>query len=269
MAGVLTVFGSDPDKAVLYIDEAKRMGINMGPPDINHSEKGFAVVDKSLLFGFDGIKGLGAAAINAILEYRPFASIEDIVQRVPKRKLNKGALKVLALSGAFDSLVEGDVNRMEILQIIYAMRGDKDDLSEEVKLFNNKRKYELEKELMGLYISGNPLEEIAQPIAWDVIPDDEQIKGTGIISSFKIIKTKKGDDMAFINIDTLEGNKRFVMFPTLYVKFDGQLKNGLVVHFLCYMKYNFQYDERSIILKDMKIPKRINKHLLKEEPVKQ
>lgn len=262
MAGVLTVFGSNPDKAMEYIDEAKRMGIKLLPPDINSSEKGFAVNDDSILFGFDGIKGLGEAAIASIIDFRPFDSITDLIERVPKRKLNKKALKVLTLSGAFDSLMDSNLNRMQMLESIYAIRGDKDDIREEVALFNNKRKYELEKELMGIYISGNPLDDVASPINWDFTPDNEKISGTGILTSFKVLKTKKGDDMAFLNIDTLEGNKRMLLFPQQYEKVADLLVNGVTLHFICYMKYSLQYDERSIIIHDIKVPKRINKHLL-------
>jgi DNA polymerase III alpha subunit len=74
--------------------------------------------------------------------------------------------------------------------------------------------------------------------------------------------TKRGDKMAFINVDLLEGNKRMVLFPDVYATVADQLKKDLVVKVTCYTKYNPQYDERSILVKKITIPKRVNKHLL-------
>ena len=262
MAGLLTIFSGDSDKVVNYINDEKRMGISILPPDINKSGYGFTVEGDNLRFGLAGIKGLGAAAIQHIMDSRPFESLEQIVETVPKRQLNKKTANVLARSGALDELGKDAINRMDILQTFYMIRGDKDDLSDDINLFTEKAKLETEKELLGLYISGNPLDGLAQPIGWEYLGDYETVQTAGVITSFKVLETKKKEEMAFINVETLEGNKRMVLFPDVYKTVEDQLMKDLVVKLNCYTKFNPQYNERSIIVKKIVIPKRINKHLL-------
>ncbi|MDK2600519.1 hypothetical protein QO179_23775 [Bacillus stercoris] len=249
MAGLLTIFSGDSDKVVNYINDAKRMGISILPPDINKSGYGFTVEGDNLRFGLAGIKGLGAAAIQHIMDSRPFESLEQIVETVPKRQLNKKTANVLARSGALDELGKDAINRMDILQTFYMIRGDKDDLSDDINLFTEKAKLETEKELLGLYISGNPLDGLAQPIGWEYLGDYETVQTAGVITSFKVLETKKKEEMAFINVETLEGNKRMVLFPDVYKTVEDQLMKDLVVKLNCYTKFNPQYNERSIIVK--------------------
>lgn len=265
MAALLTIFSGDADRVTKYINECKRMGIAILPPDINKSERGFSIEGQDIRFGLSGTKGLGDAVIEHILEARPFQSVEDIIERVPKRQLNKRALNVLARSGAMDELVPDAVNRLDIMRTIHAIRGDKDDISDDVNLFDNIKKLESEKELLGLYISGHPLDGLAESINWDFLGDYEDVKTAGVITSFKEMQTKKGDAMAIVNIDTLEGDKKMVLFPDVYAPLKGQLKKDLTVKVTCYTKYNPAYDERSILVKQFTIPKRINKHLLSAE----
>lgn len=262
MAALLTIFSSDSDRVTNYINECKRMGIKILPPDVNKSERGFAIEGNDIRFGLAGTKGLGDAVIQHIIEARPFKSLTAMIESLPKRQLNKRAVNVLARSGALDELGQDNVNRMDILQTLYHIRGDKDEISDEINLFNEKKKLEAEKELLGLYVSGNPLDDVAKPVNWDFLGDFENVDTAGVITSFKPIPTKRGEMMALVNVDTLEGNKRIVLFPDVYAPFDGQLKKDLTIKFTCYTKYNPQYDERSIIVKKMTIPKRINKHLL-------
>jgi DNA polymerase III subunit alpha len=265
MAALLTIFATDETKVTNYINECKRMGIRILPPDVNKSARGFAIEGNDIRFGLAGVKGLGDAVIQNIMEARPFVSLSDIVERVPKRQLNKRAIGVLAQAGALDELGTENINRMDILQTLYIIRGDKDDLSDEINNFTDKKKLEMEKTLLGLYVSGNPLDDIAKPVNWDYLGDYENVDTGGILTSFKVITTKRGDEMAMINVDTLEGNKRMVLFPDVYAGVAGQLKKDLVVKMTAYTKYNPQYDERSIIVKKINIPKRINKHLLVAE----
>jgi DNA polymerase III subunit alpha len=265
MAALLTIFATDETKVTNYINECKRMGIRILPPDINKSARGFGIEGNDIRFGLAGTKGLGDAVIHNIMEARPFVSLSDIVERVPKKQMNKRAINVLARSGALDELGKDNVNRMDILQTLYIIRGDKDDLSDEINNFTDKKRLEAEKELLGLYVSGNPLDNIAKPVNWDYLGDFENVDTGGIVTSFKAMATKAGAEMAFINIDTLEGNKRMVLFPDVYAGVAGQIKKDLIVKVTAYTKYNPQYDERSIIVKKITIPKRVNKHLLGAE----
>jgi DNA polymerase-3 subunit alpha len=262
MTALLTIGADKEEKVINYINECKRMGINILPPDINTSGVGFTVEGNDIRFGLAAIKGLGEAVISNIMEARPYTSLQNLVETLPKKQLNKRSIQVLARSGALDELGKDALNRMDILQQLYMIRGDKDDLSDEINGFTDKVRLEAEKELLGLYVSGNPLSDVSQPVNWDYLGDYENVNTGGILTSFKVMPTKKGDTMAFINVDTLEGNKRMVLFPDVYATVADQLKKDLVVKLTCYTKYNPQYDERSIIVKKITIPKRVNKHLL-------
>lgn len=264
MTALLTVFYDDKETVIRYIEECKRMGIDVLPPDINHSAQGFTIEgDRALRFGLGSILGLGQAVIDVIMEKRPFLRVEEIIERIPKRQLNKKTLRVLVLSGALDSLMpQGITNRMELLQLLYFLRGDKDDLSDEIKNFSTRLQLEYEKEFLGLYLSGHPLAEHAQPVRWDMLADYEKVDTAGYITSFKEIQTRKGEPMAMLNVETMEGNKRMVIFPSVYKDVQGQLQKDLIIKVRVYKKYNPQYDEHSIIVDKITIPKRANKHLL-------
>lgn len=269
MSALLTIFGTDMERATKYIAEANRMGIRVKAPEINSSSEGFTIEAgedgmEYIRFGLKSIKGLGEAAVKHIINARPILSLQDLVERIPKRDLNKKAVKVLSLCGALDELVQECQNRMDILQQFYQIRGDKDDISEDVTNFTDKMKLEHEKEYLGLFLSGHPLEDHAKPVNWEFLSDYENVNTAGIITSFKVIKTRTGNDMAMVNVDTLEGNKKIVLFPDVYATVAGQLKKDLLVKFTCHMKYNPQYDERSILVKKITIPKRVNKKLLQE-----
>ena len=264
MAALLTVFGDKEDKVVSYIEECKRMGIRILPPDINLSDRGFRIEgDYAIRFGLQSIKGLGGAVVDAIITNRPFSSLADIVERVPKRQLNKKSLTVLALSGCLDDLAGNQFeNRMAILQHIHYLRGDREDLSDEIASFDYKAQLEHEKKFLGLYISGHPLDDYAKPVNWNGLNDYETVETAGIVVSFKETVTKKNEPMCFILVETMEGNKWLTVFPDAYKDAKGLLKNGMVIKFKCYLKYNPQFNDRSIIVKKLEIPKRRNKHLL-------
>lgn len=266
MTALLTIFAADEDRVTNYINECKRMGIRILPPDVNKSARGFTIEDRDIRFGLEAIKGMGEAVIENILEARPFDSLQKMVEVLPKRQLNKKVIGVLAKSGALDELGAECINRIDTLQQLYFIRGDKEDLSDEINTFTDKQKLEYEKSLLGLYVSGHPLEEIGQRINWDYLGDFETVNTAGVVTSFKEMLTKKGDTMMMLNVDTLEGNKKMVLFPDVYATVQGQIKKDLTVKIQCYTKYNPQYDERSILVKKITIPKRINKHLLESLP---
>lgn len=263
MAALLTVFADKEDKVRNYIGEGKRMGIKVLPPDINLSGLGFNMEgENALRFGLYSIKGLGDAAIDHVLEARPFASLEDLIQRVPKKNLNKKSLESLAFSGALDNLANDD-NRMNIMFTIHKIRGDKKvDLTEEVAKFDHKAKLEKEKELLGLFIGGHPLDGYAEPVAWDYISNGSKFDAAGVITSFKELTTKREEKMAFVNIETLEGIKRIVLFPEAYKTVEGQLDKDLIIKVNLLKKYDSFRDENSFIVNKITIPKRVNKAVL-------
>lgn len=264
MCGVLTIFGDNQDKCSQYIADAKRMGIPVLGPDLNTSGKGFTIDGTALRYGFASVKGMGEAVIENLISMQPFASLEDMIERVPKRILNKRVINVLCRSGALDGLGLEQRNRLAILQYLYMLRGDKDDISYEVDNYTKRSMLQDEKDLIGIYVSSHPLEEVCEKMNFDYIGDNETFETAGIIRSFKEIRTKKNQLMAMVNLETLSGELKLVIFPDVFEKLDVPLQEDLIVKFSAYFKFNFQYNERSCLAKKFTIPKRINASILKK-----
>jgi DNA polymerase-3 subunit alpha len=129
-------------------------------------------------------------------------------------------------------------------------------------LFDHKAKLEEEKNLLGLFLSGHPLEGFASPVNWDRLANGDAFETAGVVTSHKVITTKKGDEMAFINIDTLEGNRRIVVFPKEYAHVQGQIDKDIIVKLTLTKQYEARTDEYSYIVKKINVPKRINKTVL-------
>ncbi|UNY39833.1 DNA polymerase III alpha subunit [Bacillus phage vB_BauM_KLEB27-3] len=268
MAALLTIFGDDEDKVTEYIAEAKRMGIGIKPPDINLSQKGFTINGSDLIYGLGSIKGLGEAAIHNIMEARPFESMSHLIETVPKKQLNKKAIEALIFSGALDTIdeqIKALPTRMHIFDTVLKMRGDNIDLTEQINNFTKVDQYNLEHKLIGIFVSGHPLEDIAQPIDWDGMDFDERFQTAGIVTHVVETKTKMTQQpMAIINVDTLEGNKKVIIFPEQYAALDARLQQGLILKMNLTIKFNSNpnYEQRTIIAQKVTIPKRINKHIL-------
>lgn len=268
MAALLTIFGNDEDKVTEYIAEAKRMGIGIKPPDINLSQKGFTINGSDLIYGLGSIKGLGEAAIHNIMEARPFESMSHLIETVPKKQLNKKAIEALIFSGALDTIDEQTKalpTRMHILDTVLKMRGDNIDLTEQINNFTKVDQYNLEHKLIGIFVSGHPLEDIAKPIDWDGMDFDEKFQTAGIVTHVVETKTKRTQQpMAIINVDTLEGNKKLIIFPDQYADLDAKLQQGLILKMNLTIKFNSNpnYEQRTIVAQKVTIPKRINKHIL-------
>lgn len=262
MTGLLSIFSSSEDKVSNYIKDARQMGIQVLPPDVNTSGRGFTIDGDAIRFGLGAINQVGAASLNAIEEYRPYTSIEDMITRTPKKGLNKTNVKSLALSGALDELFKDYDSRLHGLQEIFKLRKDKDDLSWEIATYSEKAKLDAEKDLLGIYVSGHPLDRHADPVNWEGLIDNERVQTAGMVISYKQFVTKRGEDMAIVEVDTLEGPKTIVMFPDVYKKVQGMLAPDVIVKLDVYYKTNYQRNTRDIIVKDAKIPKRINKGVL-------
>jgi DNA polymerase-3 subunit alpha len=237
------------------------MGLAILPPDINTSDLGFKIEDNAIRFGLLSVKGVGDKVIPELIAHRPYSSLDAMLE-LPKSIMKKNIITVLAKCGALDRIGEEKGNRLEILQYMFNVRGDKDDLTEEIKTFDNKRKLEYENELLGMAVSGHILDGYAKPINWDYIADGVPFETAGIVTSFKEILTKRKDKMAFVNVETLEGPRRITMFPQDYATVEGQLVKDIILKLTLYKKYDPGYDERSYIVKRVSVPKRINKTIL-------
>lgn len=258
MGSLITSVADDPEKVAQYISDCKRIGIKIMPPDINRSGYGFTIEEDGLRFGLGGIKGVGANVVEVINANKPFVSLEDLVIRVPKRTLNKKVLNALVFSGALDSLdLYADVfgkptNRMELLQHVYKLREDKEEV--DIESFDEKAKLTKELELLGLFVSGHPLEKYADPTDWDGLYPGMSVDVMGLVTAIRKVTTKKGDPMAFVTINTLEGDRSLTVFPRVYATCAEELCEGKIV------KTKIAKDRgpgESLIANEIKIPKRL------------
>jgi len=245
MASLLTSEMGNQDKMVTYIKACKTMGLKVLPPDINESERSFTVIDKETIrFGLGAVKNVGEAAVQVILDERnktKFKSLFDVCQRVDTGKVNSKVIESLIKCGAFDSL---GARRSQMLQVLPAAleQGSvfqKDQEQGQISFFDafetpeDKKVVELnfrdipeftdhdllkfEKELLGFYVSGHPLmqyeaviEHYTDATAADIATRPEPYIGktvnmAGVIVEKKIKKTKKGTDMALIQMEDFTG----------------------------------------------------------------
>ena len=268
MAAMMTGEAGDSTKITRYRAECKKLAnfldveINLLPPDVNSSSREFTVDGNAICFGLVAVKGVGDGAIDAIVEAREqsgsFTSLEDFCERVDTKQVNKRAVESLILSGAFDSL-EGHraqhmVNLENILKAAQSAQAERDRgqmslFGEAVEVppltvtltdapkFDPLERLKQEKEQLGFYVSGHPLEEYSDIIDYYTTastqtlvahPVDTEVFVAGMITEVKNLTTKKGDPMAVITFEDLEGSIEIVIFPEAY-KTAGDLIEGRVV----------------------------------------
>jgi DNA polymerase-3 subunit alpha len=273
MAALLTAEGGDIERVATLIDECKKMKIEVLPPDINESFKDFSVVPNKnqIRFGLSAIKNVGDGVVELNISERkrggPFKDIHDFFSRSDSKVLNKKSLESLIRAGAFDSLEKRNkiLHNLEKL-MDWTKKNQKIKESGQKGLFDmfggssggsfstnvtlddapeisEKERLTWEKELLGLYISGHPLQKMKgfldknatsiRKLSNDLLgirttdvygANDrhvyrgESVTVIGIISEVKKIMTKKGDQMMFIKIEDLTDKMEIVIFPTMLAK---------------------------------------------------
>ena len=263
MAALMTSVKDNTTKVSEYIQTCRSMGIAILPPDINEGEGDFSVADEAIRYGMNAIKSIGAPVVCAIVEERErggrYRSLKDFIDRVGSREVNKRAVENLIKSGAFDCL-EG--NRRQ-KTLIYPMIMDqaaqerKSSVEGQMSLFDfapaeNKQEFEIrmpdvpefgkeellsfEKEVLGVYVSGHPLEEYEEKwrknitaVSTDFVYDEEagEAKLTdgahvmigGMITDKTVKFTKNNKTMAFLTIEDLYGTTEVIVFPRDFEKY--------------------------------------------------
>ncbi|MGE5571770.1 MAG: DNA polymerase III subunit alpha [Bacteroidota bacterium] len=254
MAALLTSVTGAAEKVAFYVDACRQKGIEVLPPDINESLEDFTAVGGRIRFGLAAVKNVGRAAVQAIIEARGrggrFRSLADFCDRVDLREVNKKVVESLIRCGAFDSVGGKRSALLAVLDATYdaasAGRREREkgqasffDLFEEkgdfaasevplpsVPEFDEKERLAMEKELLGLYVSGHPLEGIASKLRAHVSAqvatlvdhaDGDEVSIGGIITAFRKIVTKStGQPMAFFTLEDLTGAVEVVVFPRTY-----------------------------------------------------
>lgn len=250
MAALLTSDKDNTDKVVRYIDEVKRMGIELSPPDICDSQLEFSAITKDdqeiILFGLGAIKGVGKSAVISILETRKeggdFVDIQDFVNRIEPNKVNKKVIESIIKAGGFDRFGFSRKALLDQVELIIdtakkandakknamgSLFGDDDEITTvELKLTNSeeyglKEILEFEKETLGFYVSGHPLDDfrdVLDELKYTLSSEIENIKdGSSAIFIGKveeIVKktSKKGNQFGIVNLMDFHGNIEIMLF---------------------------------------------------------
>lgn len=262
MAALMTSVIDNPSKVSEYILSSRRMGIAILPPDINKGESSFSVDGGSIRYGLSAIKSIGRPVIEGLVEERNlrggFKTLRDFIERMSGRDINKRTIENFIKAGAFDGIPGNRRQKMMVyVQILDAVNQEKktamtgqmslfDLVSEEekeayeirmpdVEEYPKEAKLAFEKEVLGVYISGHPLEEYEQrwrnnitAVTTDFLPDEEtgmprvidnsKVTVGGMITGKTIKYTKTNKVMAFLTVEDLVGTVEIVVFPRDYEK---------------------------------------------------
>lgn len=287
MTAMLTAESGDTDKIATIIHECNSMGIKVLPPDINECYEGFtAISDRedgkpAIRFGFYTIKNFGSAIAEAIIEERKraglFSSLEDFLTRVRHKNLNKKSLEALIISGALDQFGErsqllGNVGSLlEYNRQLMNMHADQGSLFGETNESHIKLRevpnlahdviLGMEKESLGVYVSGHPLEHLRERFKKSkfnigMVLNPESVKPKqkvvigGIIEEIKPITTRKGEKMAFVTLSDFTGSIETVVFPKVYEKHRELLAEDAIIAIQA--KVSDRDGKRSVLVEGVK-----------------
>jgi DNA polymerase III subunit alpha len=229
-SALMTAKMGEQDKIAQIFTEIKKEGFDFQAPDINKSDLVFTAHSGKIVFPMGMIKGVGDGAVKEILAKRPFTSIEDILERTESRTVSARAMKPLILAGALDSMYP-DKNRKEILVDYYTIKKDKKATIEKTAEmeWSLEVQAEHEKALLGVYISAHPMQKYHFR-DWNEYQDGQRgcLVG-GLIGNVKSFNDKRGNRMAFVTMETLEGSRKLVIFSHVFPKVEKFLVKGNAV----------------------------------------
>lgn len=273
MAALMTSVIDNSTKAAEYLYNCKEMGINVLPPDVNVGQGEFTAENGSVRYGLYAIKALGRPVIDKIIAEReengPYRTLSDFIERTVERDVNKRAIENLIKAGALDSL-EGTRKQMTLVYssiVDNVVRDRKTGLAGQMSLFDfaseeEKSSYEIkfpdvgefekevalafEKEVLGIYLSGHPLEEYMDKMKKNVtasaidfamdeetgavkVQDNSHVVVGGIISGKTIKFTKNNKAMAFLTIEDLTGTVEIIVFPRDYERYQRYIQDDAKV----------------------------------------
>ncbi|MBO5364383.1 MAG: DNA polymerase III subunit alpha [Clostridia bacterium] len=267
-AALLTSFIEHADKVTKYISIIRNQGITVLPPDINQSGRQFSVEDDKIRFGMAAIKNVGGAVVDEIVAERKaggaFSGFREFCQRMAGRKINKRVVENLIRSGAFDSLgqkrsvlmsvyekvLEGAVaeqkslmpGQMDMFSMMEESVSQGDDFPD-MPEFDEKEILAMEKECIGMYISGHPLDRVREQILGcstaqiQEIHENEngrfnigsKVRIAGMITKIRNQVTKKGEMMRYLEFEDLSASIEVLVFPSLLRKFEALLRPDQIV----------------------------------------
>ena len=245
MAALLTSERADIDRISILIEECKKVGLEVLPPDINESFTFFGVVPKKnqIRFGLSAIKNVGLNIVEVIVEERkargPYASIQDFITRINSKDLNKKSLESLIKAGVFDKMAERNHLLSNLEKLLEHSRENQKtktngqnglfdgmQLNNHVRLLSavpasEKEKLTWEKELLGLFVSSHPLKGFQHIFENKVVAISkisntgtrQKVRVGGIIAGIKKIITRTGKPMLFVDLEDLSDRIEVIVFP--------------------------------------------------------
>jgi DNA polymerase-3 subunit alpha len=261
MAALLTSVTGNKDKVPVFVNECRKMGIRVLPPDINESYKEFTPVEDGIRFGLSAVRNLGEGAADKVIKLRkeggPYQSLLDFCQRVGPGVINKRTLESLIKSGAFDFTGYTRNHLLKIYDRVADLAAEKQRLLEEGQhsLFDDQEEDPLEgspimeelpkdellsyeKEMLGIYVTDHPLMQVREALSRHVESDisdlaelpDASVKWIGGIITKKTQRfTKKGELMASLTLEDLTGRVEVTVFPALYIQYKELLHEDKVI----------------------------------------
>ncbi|HRP01030.1 MAG TPA: DNA polymerase III subunit alpha [Candidatus Kapabacteria bacterium] len=261
LASVMTSLLNDQNQIVALIDEAKKFNIKVVPPDINKSTANFFGSGKTIFFGMAGIKNVGVAAVNKIVEARsnkPFTSIFDFIERVDAKVANRRLLEALICAGAFDSihpqqrsklfvsidsileyaksLVEPETNMDSLFGAEISQQVRVEPVLAEIQEWEQLERLSKEKEYLNFYITGHPMQNYESIIRtinnssiYKSATDGRVIRYCGMVASVSKRRDKKNNMIAFANIEEFNGKAECIFWSDAFEKYGHLLKEGELI----------------------------------------
>jgi len=268
MAAVLSADMQNTDKVVTLIEECRSMHIPLVVPSVNLGAYNFTVNEhREIVYGLGAIKGLGEGPVSSIISARqqggPFASLLDFCQRIDTRSINKRALEALIRAGALDCLQPGDpdsaratltANMADSLQAaeqasrnqaagVLDMFGDISPVAEPqhaqtiaARPWTQRRRLSAEKETLGLYLSGHPIDEYLDELKHltkdrlvNLKPERESQMLGGLVVAMRTMKSKRGETIAFLTLDDRSGRLEISLGGKEYELYRELLKNDEIL----------------------------------------
>ena len=262
MTAFMTAEFGDLDKIAAAVNECRRMGIAVLPPDINESYKNFTHVDdRTIRFGLVVIKGIGPEIVESLITERkargPFMDLADMAGRISHRAFNKKSLEALIKAGALDLFGERRTLLENVDQILsYNKKALAAKEQHQVSLFDlspdlsreklklhpaegsasRSEKLSWEKELLGLFVTSHPWKEVAEKFQNHVVAIEDLasqklesfVRVGGVLGDISVITTKKGDEMAFAQLNDGHAGIELIIFPKVYQEVRPFLEEGSV-----------------------------------------
>jgi DNA polymerase-3 subunit alpha len=258
MAALISSVMNTKDKVPFYVAACDDLGIEVLPPDVNESQVDFAVVEGKIRFGLNAVKNVGEGACRAIVAARadggPFTSIWDFTERVDPQIVNKRALESLIKAGALPGSRKG---MLAVLERALAAATERAKQRDQVSIFDfgestsdgyyepvSEEEFEkaellrMEKESLGLYVSEHPLSAIRDQLRrrtdctlvdLERRREGETVLAGGMVAGVRTTTTKKGEPMAFVQLEDMTGSVEVVVFNSTYAAARGLLVEDAVL----------------------------------------